>query len=81
MVTVRRNPAADPGDDDRALAIALDGLREGLTQRGIAAAIWGVARVAGEWRPDSPLRSRVRRLIGRARRLPGGGPPGPAAFR
>ena len=60
---------------------ALDGLREGLTQREIAVAIWGAGRVAEEWYPDSPIRSRVRYWIDKARALLRGGPPGPAAFR
>jgi hypothetical protein len=55
----------------RALQV-LDGLAAGASQRELATAIFGHATVAGNWRPDGPLRAQVRYLIRRARALMAG---------
>ena len=51
------------------MTAVLAGLRAGLTQRGIAAEIWGEAAVAAEWGPDSWMRAQVRRWVRKARAL------------
>ena len=51
----------------RELLIALDGHGAGKSTREIAEDLYGAERVEGEWGPDGVLRSRVRRLVRRAR--------------
>ena len=51
----------------------MQAMKEGLTQRGIAAAVWGEAEVARHWASDGWMRSQVRRWIAKARALDGGG--------
>ncbi|MDA5193690.1 DUF2285 domain-containing protein [Govanella unica] len=54
--------------------MALDGWRAGLSQRQIAAAIHGAARVEREWRaPDQTMKNRVARAIKRGRVMADGG--------
>ncbi len=48
---------------------ALDGALAGASQREIAIALFGEARVAADWSPDSELRAQVRYLIRRGRAL------------
>jgi hypothetical protein len=48
---------------------ALDGTIAGASQREIAAALFGEARVAADWSPDGELRAQVRYLIQRGRAL------------
>lgn len=67
-----------PRDPRIARGIAMlrvhDALREGASQREIAAALFGHAQVDGGWNGRSDaLRSRVRRLVREARAMAGGG--------
>lgn len=51
-----------------------DALREGTSQRDIAAGLFGSERVSADWRGVSDsLRSRTRRLVREARRMTAGG--------
>ena len=51
-----------------------DALADGATQREIAGALFGDARVSRDWSGDSDsLRSRTRRLVGGARAMARGG--------
>lgn len=52
---------------------ALDGAQAGASQREIATALYGVARVQRDWTPDGDLRARTRYCIRRARALMAGG--------
>ena len=52
---------------------ALDGVATGASHRAIAAVLFGEARVAERWAPDSELRAQLRHLIRRARVLRDGG--------
>lgn len=45
----------------------LDALNAGASQRAIAVALFGAARIARRWEPDSELRAQVRYLIRRGR--------------
>ncbi|HMI20858.1 MAG TPA: DUF2285 domain-containing protein [Sphingomonas sp.] len=65
---------ADPRQDHWLWALRVgDALREGASQREIAEILYGPARTRGEWQGHSDsLRSRVRRLVGEARRLASG---------
>ena len=65
----------DPHSPRNALVLRVhDALRGGATQRDIAQILVGPERVQGEWHGRSDaLRSRVRRLVGEARRLAAGG--------
>jgi len=62
-------------EEDRNLAIVMDGLRRGRKPRPIAVDVWGAERVAGEWSAgDSDwMRSQVRRWIAKAKALAAGG--------
>ena len=76
--TGRFLPALFPPDRrvERALTALRvhDALHAGASQRDIAAALFGTERIPADWRTASDsLRSRVRRLIGEARRMAGGG--------
>ena len=51
----------------------MQAMKEGLTQRGIAAAVWGEEEVARHWTSEGWMRSQVRRWIAKARALDGGG--------
>ena len=52
---------------------AMQGVKAGMTQRAIAAGIWGEAEVATHWASDGWMRSQVRRWIAKGRALDGGG--------
>jgi hypothetical protein len=52
---------------------ALDGARAGASQRAIAAAVVGAARIDTEWRVDGALRSQVRHWLRRGRLYRDGG--------
>jgi hypothetical protein len=52
---------------------ALDGARAGASQRDIAAAVVGTARIDTEWRVDGALRSQVRHWLRRGRLYRDGG--------
>jgi len=64
------------GADAEMGAIALAGWRTGKSQRQIAVDLFGAARVDGEWSPDGQMRSKVRRLVHRARVAESGVGPG-----
>lgn len=70
--TLTRNAVSRPSRGTviyaRALQ-ALDGTLAGASQREIAAALFGEARVAADWSPDGELRAQVRYLIQRGRAL------------
>ena len=53
-------------DGNRELLIALDGHVAGKSMREIAEDLYGAERVAAEWRSDSVLRARTRRLLSKA---------------
>ena len=53
-------------DGNRELLIALDGHVAGKSMREIAEDLYGAERVVAEWRSDSVLRARTRRLLSKA---------------
>ena len=59
-------------EEDRKLAIVMDGLRRGWKQRPIAVAVWGAGEVEKHWRDDW-MRSQMRRWIAKAKALADGG--------
>ena len=71
-------PAAN---DERELHIVSDAIRRGLSTREIATSLYGEAAVSGEWSDDTPMRTRTRRLVHKARQIMRDGHPGPAAAR
>ena len=58
--------AAGSGDRDREYLIALDGTLAERSAYAIAVDIYGEKKVARDWYPDSPMRSRVRYRIERS---------------
>ena len=77
----RRGTFASPSSPQMAvqarLALALrayDGLRSGVSHRGVAEALYGVERVEAEWNGGSDsLKSRIRRLAKLTRSMANGG--------
>ena len=61
---------------DRPEAIALAGRRAGKSLREIAVDLYGREQVYANWHADSPLRSKLRRLLSRAEARSGEGPDG-----
>ena len=60
---------AGTGDDDEELLFVLACEAEGLSQREIAAAIWGWDEVAKEYFPGCWMQSRIRRRLKRAKAI------------
>ena len=60
-------------EEDRNLAIVMDGLRRGKKPRPIAVDVWGAGRVAEEWKTGDWMRSQIRRWIPKAKALAAGG--------
>ena len=59
-------------EENRSLAIVMDGLRQGKKPREIAVDVWGAERVEEEW-SGYWMRSQVRRWIPKAEALAAGG--------
>ena len=59
--------AGHAGDDTGMRAVAMAGIRSGKSMREIAVDLYGVDRVAAGWHSDSGMRTKVRRLVNRAR--------------
>lgn len=55
-------------------AVALAGRRAGKSLRAIAVELYGREEVGACWHDDSPMRSRVRRLLSRAGTMTGAAP-------
>ena len=64
-------------EEDRNLAIVMDGLRQDRKPRSIAIDVWGAERgadgVVEEWRTGDWMRSQMRRWMRKAKALAAGG--------
>ena len=67
-------PAAN---NERELLIVSDAIRRGMTTREIATVLYGEAAVSAEWSDHTPMRTRTRRLVHRARQRMRDEHPGP----